>query len=182
MIDGFFLKAKHWQIFILKFGVVIVFQVVFVVSILKDKLDSAILEYVNFYPITILPIVIGYFGWLWAIGIELQKRCREDLRLAPKRFKVCFFIPLVHIIFIYVFFLIKSGSVGPMIGICVFGVHFLSIVCILYCLYFVAKVFKTITLKKEVKFNEFSNEFFLFWFFPIGIWVLQPKINELIKS
>jgi hypothetical protein len=30
-----------------------------------------------------------------------------------------------------------------------------------------------------VKFKDFVGEFFLVWFFPIGVWILQPTINKL---
>jgi hypothetical protein len=51
--------------------------------------------------------------------------------------------------------------------------------CIFYCFYFTAKTFKTAELQKEVSFNDFVGEFFLVWFSPIGVWILQPKINQL---
>jgi hypothetical protein len=57
--------------------------------------------------------------------------------------------------------------------------HFLSIFCIFYCIYFVAKTIKTVELQRAVKFKDFVGEFFLVWFFPIGVWILQPTINKL---
>ena len=57
--------------------------------------------------------------------------------------------------------------------------HLFSMFCIFYCLYFVAKTYKTAELQREVSFGDFVGEFFLFWFYPIGVWFLQPKINEM---
>jgi len=54
--------------------------------------------------------------------------------------------------------------------------------CLFYCLYFVAKTLKTVELQREVSFNDFIAEFFLTWFFPIGVWILQPRINKMIKE
>jgi len=48
-----------------------------------------------------------------------------------------------------------------------------------YCLYFNAKALKTAELQKPLTFSDFAGEFFLLWFFPIGIWILQPRINKL---
>jgi hypothetical protein len=48
-----------------------------------------------------------------------------------------------------------------------------------YCLYFNAKVLKAVELQKPVTFSEFAGEFFLIWFFPIGIWIIQPRLNKL---
>jgi hypothetical protein len=54
--------------------------------------------------------------------------------------------------------------------------------CIFYTLYFVAKTFKTVELQREVKFSDFAGEFFMIWFYPIGIWIIQPKINKMIEE
>ena len=59
--------------------------------------------------------------------------------------------------------------------------HILSMFGIFYSLYFVAKTFKTVELQREVTFSDFAGEFFMIWFFPIGIWVIQPKINKMIN-
>jgi hypothetical protein len=76
------------------------------------------------------------------------------------------------------------GPGGTWIGglmIIVFPLHLFSMFCIFYCLYFVAKTFKTVELQREVQFSDFAGEFFLIWFFPVGIWVIQPKINKMIE-
>jgi hypothetical protein len=60
--------------------------------------------------------------------------------------------------------------------------HLFAMFCIFYCLYFVAKTIKTAELQREVSFSDFVGEFFMLWFYPIGIWILQPKINQIAKS
>ena len=47
-------------------------------------------------------------------------------------------------------------------------------------LYKAAKTIKTVELQKKVTFSDFAGEFFLLWFSPIGIWILQPKINKFV--
>ncbi|WP_373551080.1 hypothetical protein [Haliscomenobacter sp.] len=54
-----------------------------------------------------------------------------------------------------------------------------SISFIFYCIYHVAKTIKTVELQRKVTFSDFIAEFFLVWFFPIGVWILQPTINKL---
>jgi hypothetical protein len=46
----------------------------------------------------------------------------------------------------------------------------------------VAKTIKTVELQREVNFSEFIGEFFMIWFYFIGIWILQPKINRMVKQ
>jgi hypothetical protein len=47
---------------------------------------------------------------------------------------------------------------------------------------YVAKTIKTAELKRKVGLSEFSGEFFLLWFYFIGIWIIQPKINKLVEE
>ena len=54
--------------------------------------------------------------------------------------------------------------------------------CFLYKIYFVAKTFKTAELQKEVDFGDFAGEFFMIFFYFIGIWVFQPEIIKMVES
>jgi hypothetical protein len=52
----------------------------------------------------------------------------------------------------------------------------------LYSLYFVAKTIKTAELQKECTFKDFTEEFILILFYPIGLWIIQPRINKIYKD
>lgn len=60
--------------------------------------------------------------------------------------------------------------------------HLFSMFCIFYSLYFVAKTYKTVELQRQVSFSDFAGEFFMIWFYPIGIWIIQPKLNKIIEN
>jgi hypothetical protein len=106
---------------------------------------------------------------------------------------VFFFIPLIYIILIFGFIgfafggILENGQqpsggmIGRLVGIIV-PLHLFSMFCIFYCLYFVSKTFKTVELQREVSFSDFAGEFFMIWFFPIGVWIVQPKINKMIEN
>lgn len=57
--------------------------------------------------------------------------------------------------------------------------HLISMAGIFYSLYFAARALKSVELQRSVSFNDFRREFFLLWFFPVGIWLIQPRINRL---
>lgn len=57
-----------------------------------------------------------------------------------------------------------------------------AIFCHIYVIYFAAKTIKTAENKTATKFEDFVAEFFLIVFFPIGIWILQPRINRMINA
>lgn len=70
---------------------------------------------------------------------------------------------------------------GGKVGLIVL-LHLLSMFSLFYCLNFCAKTLKAIELKRSVTFSDYASEFFLIWFFVIGIWILQPKINEISQG
>ena len=73
------------------------------------------------------------------------------------------------------------GFIGGVAGIIV-PVHLFSMFCIFYSLYFVAKTFKTVELQRETTFSDFAGEFFLIWFYPVGVWIIQPKVNKMVEN
>lgn len=194
-----FLKAKHWQLFLLTFGVAFTFQIIMMVSLFSNiskgnHLDpSFMFGFVKFYPIVLLIVLGVFFGWFWSVATGLQKFIPAEVQLNLKRFKVFFFIPMVYMLFMGVFLSVamngvfegssapSAGLVGGMLAIIV-PLHLFSIFCIFYSLYFVAKTFKTAELQRTVTFSDFAGEFFLIWFFPIGIWIMQPKINRMVNG
>lgn len=198
MIDKF-LKAKHWQLFILITGVPLLFQVIMMSTMFSSidfKTNSPSFDMFNimkFIPIVMIISVGTFFGWFWSIAIGLQKKVPEGVTMKTKKFKIFFFIPLIYISLISIFIsgmfsgisqngLEPSGSfIGGMVGI-ILPLHLLSMFGIFYSMYFVAKTIKTVELQKEVSFSDFAGEFFMIWFYIIGIWIIQPKINKMIED
>jgi hypothetical protein len=48
-----------------------------------------------------------------------------------------------------------------------------------YSVLFAAKTLKTIELGRLAKINEYALEAFLIWMVPLGVWFIQPRLNEL---
>ena len=194
-----FLKAKHWQIFLLTFGLPLIYQftwfgsMMFHLATQSDPDPMVMFSYVKFFPLFMVLFMFVFFGWLWSIAIGLQKKVPENVTMKVKKFKVFFFFPLIYfLLFLTAFTATVSGFISPDLeqGIGFFGgifavvvpLHLFSMFCIFYSLYFVSKTFKTVELQKEVKFADFAGEFFMIWFYPVGIWIIQPKINKMIEE
>lgn len=193
-----FLKAKHWQLFLLTYGIPMIFQFIMIGSKISNFGTKAnpdptmMFSYMKFYPIIMIIFMGVFFGWFWSVAVGLQSKVPENIKMKVKKFKIFFFIPMVYILCIMVFMGItmnglmsngqepSGGLIGRMIAIIV-PLHLFSMFCIFYSLYFVAKTFKTVELQREVEFSDFAGEFFMIWFYPIGIWIVQPKINKLIE-
>jgi hypothetical protein len=194
-----FLKAKHWQLFILTFGIPIFFQIIMMVIMFSNLATNSnpdpekMFKYLKFSPIILVLFMGIFFGWFWSVAIGLQKKVPEKVTMKVKKFKIFFFIPMFYMLCYMIFMsytmngLINSGSepnsglLGGIFAI-IIPLHLFSMFCIFYTLYFVAKTFKTVELQREVKFSDFAGEFFLIWFYPIGVWIIQPKINKFIEE
>ena len=194
-----FLKAKHWQLFLLTFGIPTIFQFVMMGTMFSNigsgnnSDPTFMFSYMKFFPIMMIIFIGVFFGWFWSVAVGLQSKVPEDVKMKVKKFKIFFFIPMVYILFITLFMGIQmnglmkngtepsSGLIGGLVAVIV-PLHLFSMFCIFYSLYFVAKTFKTVELQREVKFSDFAGEFFMIWFYPIGIWIVQPKINKMIEE
>ena len=179
-----YLKAKHWQIFTLLIGVPFILQIIFLANFDIDMMV------VLMPAITVLYIVI-FFGWFWAIGTRLNSKLPSTVILNLKLFKVLLAVPIIYLFVISIYMsmvamgLIESDS-SPIFAMndiikVIFPVHIFSMFCIFYSMWFIAKTIKSIELQRAVSFSEFAGEFFLLWFFPIGIWIIQPRINKMVE-
>ncbi len=193
-----FLKAKHWQLFLLTFGLPMIFQFIMMGSMIfkftshNSPDPTTMFSYVKIFPLITILFVAVYFGWFWSVAVGLQKKVPVYVKMKVNRFKVLFFIPLVYLLLFMSFFSVSINSVfGPnpqqsviqisQVFAVILPLHLFSMFCIFHSLYFVAKTFKTVELQREVSFSDFAGEFFMIWFYPIGIWIVQPKINKMLE-
>lgn len=205
-MTSIFLRAKHWQLFLLMIGIPLISQIYIYSKIwmiesspvqpmevegnsgFTQVLDEKFIQFDWFPPIMMLFSLL-FFSWLWAIAMGLQKWVPKDIQMKTTRFKIFFFIPLIYILFISIsmtgvfsvdantFFLNLGGIISVIVPL-----HLFSMFCIFYMLYFAAKTLKTVELKRKVGFGDYAGEFFLLWFYFIGVWIIQPRVNKLYKE
>lgn len=204
MIDRF-LKAKHWQLFLLVFGIPLVFQIVLMISVVANVTQGRVpdmFSFLLFIPVVMILSTGVHYGWLYSVALGLKKKMPAAVTMNVKRFKLLLILLLVYLVLfsatVVVFgFYIKSAVMDGMfnsneppafipvfisIYLIALPFHAFAFFCTIYCLYFVAKTFKTVELQRETKFSDYVGEFFLIWFFPIGVWIIQPKINRIAES
>jgi hypothetical protein len=151
------------------------------------------LSYFKFLPILLIVIMAIYFGWFWSVGVKLQEKLPSNVNMKIKNFKIFVLIPFIYMILfslvmVYAFSTIPdqqdsrtSFAMFRYIA-AIIPIHLFSMFCIFYCVYFTAKTIKSVELQREALFNDYIGEFFMIWFFPIGVWILQPRINTIMKS
>lgn len=189
-----FLKAKHWQLFHLTFGIPLIFQLVMTGLMISnfsqpEQSQTMAFSYIKIFPLIMVLFIATLFGWIWSIAIGLQRNVPKEVKMKVRKLKIFFFIPVIYIslVILFVSIVITGNTINPSGGLVgglfaiVFPLHLFSMFCIFYSIYFAAKTIKTVELQRKVGFADFVGEFFLVWFFPIGIWIIQPKVNKMIK-
>jgi len=172
----FFLKMKHWQFFAL-FAVLPL--------IVEAAYDNLFTTGDGSWPIRLVlnaVIVFLAVAYLWTVGDNLHRRLPEkiaNLSLRWFRAGLLFaFIELVYLSTFASFFIIEK----PASPFYIVPIHMLATVAIFYAIYFIAKSLASVEKEEEATINDWAGYFFMLWFYPIGIWFFQPRINRLFEK
>lgn len=188
---NWFLKAKHWQLFLLIFGLPIAFRFIIFTTFFFSSED----EFILLTPLLVLSTlanfisILLFFGWLWSVGVILQEHTPDALKLNISYFKMAVIIPFIINVSVAIWFQLTFGenTFNPdfigftffVLFIYVIVLFAISLIPMGYCIFFVAKTIKILALKKEVRISDFKSEFVFIVFFPFGVWFLQPLINKI---
>lgn len=201
----FILNAKHWQLFLLTFGLPFIGMIFYVVGIISSINFDVRVQDVSPFHFSVTAIVLFVFAaifflasafihifWIWTVGTKLEEYYAADTkRLNVKRFKFFFLFPFFYMLVLPLLIWGITSSIGNngqiaspgIFALCIVILilcHFFTLFCGIHTMYFCSKKLKTLFEKRNVQFSDYIGEFFLIWFFPIGIWFIQPKINQLV--
>lgn len=165
-----FLIAKHWQIFLLVAGMPIISDLFF------DKTNSNEFSFNSM--ITIISCIF-FFAWLWSIESVIGRLVIKINPIRSRQFRFIYFTVTLYIA-ISLMLLFFTGMFLDNIYWLI--IHFICIIFLLAIFYQCAKLIKHVELTREPQFSEVFTYFVFIWFFPIGIWVIQPKLNKIIKD
>ncbi|MNS44804.1 hypothetical protein D3C72_772550 [compost metagenome] len=190
---NFFLRIRHWQFFLITFALPLVLEACFIPSVIFSQTFNP--DIIVVFSIMMLIMLFMQMGWSYTIGTNLHKRLPPGVSMPLKRFKWFLFIPVVYIALILLVFMplilktmdIESPDNSIPLAISaalllIIPLHLFSIFCLIYTLYFNAKSLKAVETRKPVTFSDFAGEFFLLWFFPVGVWIIQPRINKIFSE
>jgi len=179
MVANLFLRAKHWQIFVLLVGVGFVGDVVVIVSSISATARSP-QDFGKIglpFGFVVALFMFFFLGWFWSMGSFLNSIVQPSLRPKVGFFRFALVYPGLYIFLFIALFQISTTS--PALLLVIFPLHFLAMFCMFYDLYFVSKSLVLAETSKPVSFYDYAGPFFLMWFFPIGVWFTQPRINRL---
>jgi len=174
VVADYFLRAKHWQIFLLLFGM---FCVAGFVSFTEARaLSAGSLGIAGLLSWVVLGLAqLSFAVWLWSLGSFLTSIMHPALRLSLRFFGFALVCAPVYLFVFNVFF----QDLTPLMLVFVFPLHLLAMFCLVYSLYFVSKSLVSAERGEPVSFSNYAGALFLIWFFPIGIWIVQPRVNRL---
>lgn len=178
------LTLKHYQLFLLMVGLPVIIECFLMGRAILSRNMNAMFP--GFF-IMMTIFLIFFVGWFYSLGANLFKRLPATAKMSLTKFKVFLFVYVAYILFILVYMIdvfmtiALDGRPNPVIFFYILPLHLFSMFCIFYCLYFNAKALRTIELQRPVTFSDYAGEFLLLWFFPVGIWVIQPRINKLFE-
>jgi hypothetical protein len=175
-IANLFLRAKHWQIFFLLF-VVPTFAEFAAIGAIPTRIRS----WRDFGPsgFLFLGAMVLYLlcvvAWLGSMGSFFGSIVKPELKMKTLFFRFALVYPVVYV---PIFFLVVIPDAGVPVSV-ILPLHLACMVCLFYLLYFVSKNLVLAEIGKQVSFYDYAGPFFLLWFYPIGVWIIQPKVNRL---
>jgi hypothetical protein len=164
------LHLKHWQLFLL-----------IVVPLVLDfswPIVDVVVDYCSF---------ICFAMWMYAIGVYGQEKIAAAGMASRKTllFRINLIIlPLVIFLCYYAMSYIvkRNESEEFTMRLLYIGVLTCAIFVIIQPLFFVAKTLATLELRREPAFNEYVVHVLAIVFLFVGIWVIQPRIKQLIQE
>jgi hypothetical protein len=175
-IAAVFLRAKHWQIFLLFIGAMLVGQVAIMSSTATTARSPEDLGQISPLFGFMMVLFMGCFlGWFWSMGSFLSSIAQPSLKMEMGFFRFALIYPALYV----PVFMATFPSFKPLVIAIIIPLHFFATFCMFYLLYFVSKSLVLVETGKPASFYDYAGPFFLTWFFPIGVWIIQPRINRL---
>jgi len=168
------LKLKHWQVFI---GLM-TFMVIYFLT--NESMFGS--ENLSLTGLRITFGIIGqilFFTWVLLLGLSLD-RIKEN----PHHFsKIIFVISVLCCILGYGNLQLRAllsdcSSINETISLILTVLTFFGII---YTFKNVSQSLKSIETGEKAKFKDYIFDAILIFMFPIGIWFIQPRLNQIYK-
>jgi hypothetical protein len=178
-IVSFFLKVRHWQLFVFLAVMSTIAEMMGVVSLPVTARSLKDLGPANFAALSVLTFYMFCFlFWLWSLGTFLNSILHSPLKLSKTFFRFALIYPAAYApFFMGAFFNSKIALLAIILPL-----HVFAIFCLIYDLRFVSKTLALVETGRPASFYDYAGPFFLMWFYPVGMWIIQPRINRLYAA
>jgi hypothetical protein len=170
----FFLRGQAWQVFLVVAGGFAIGEVAFIGSLMATPNDPFGTTNQRL-PLDIVAAICSSIGflWLWFLGTSLNEIARPNLKQNVRGFALALVVSEVYLATLFI------SAQNPRVLNAIAPVALVATVSIFYAVRFVARALLLAETGKEPKAYEYVVPFLLLCFFPLGIWALQPRINQL---
>ena len=114
--------------------------------------------------------------WMYAVGYELYKRTPKNDRMHPIFYSI-FLIYQVVYLFVFIYNLVTNTY--DIFELMPF--HKLAMVSAAISFFLTSLAIVRFERANGLKNSNLVTTFFKIWFYPLGIWSIQPLLNEYIK-
>lgn len=193
-----FLRAPHWKIFLIQLSPALLIPIIILIFFASsgfNEFEPTNWSILILIPLLIVGMVAFQLSYLWSIGNKLQPLLPEGVSMDPKYFNIALAVPLAGVVItmMVVAVTILTADENFMEPEPFFGLSFVFIIFYMlfallamlsgfYQICFLAKLVKTLELQREVRLEEYLLECVLFWFYIVGIWFIQPKLNQFVEQ
>jgi len=176
----FFLHTNRWQMCLLFFFVSFVGQLAAPIAIISAAPSPAGIGGAQVLAIELLEIipVMVFLSWLWFVGSFLRSAVLPSLRPSETFFRVAIIYPLVFVLAAAAFIVTKSS--WPLAAMMPTGIF--AFFCIFYDVNFVTKTLFLAETGEPPMMGDSSLTFLQVFFFPVGAWFIQPRVNRLYSE
>lgn len=127
--------------------------------------------------ITHLSSIIAAFVfavWLFSVFISLKDEMPKEIKINIGWFLIRLIYAIVYIIILEIPF---NGKVTSIL----MPFHILAVLSIFSCL-FSASRFLIICEERSIqRFDKYIGTFLLFWFYPVGVWFIHPRVKRILQ-
>lgn len=161
-VADFFLRAKHWQIFALAWGIYGAAQVTLIAVAPPGSLSlTHNFRFILLFETLIFPFVLCIMEWFWSIGSFLYLLTKRGLRPDITLFRAALVYATLYLLTALPLFLTVNDVI-------VFPLHLLAMICLIYVLYFVAKSLVLTNKRRHVTLGDYTWSLFLLWVSPLA--------------
>ena len=180
----FIAHLKAWQVFLALIAPMIALQVFVVGMIAPSGQVGSIAETELLRELAQRLIILSFimllllFAWLVSVALVSNNRINSSLRPSLRVYSAAMVYVLTYcalaVYFFPHYFSSRQGLPGPIVVM-----HLLATAANFYILGFTAKSLVLAQKQSAVSFFDYAGAFFLMWFFPVGVWFVQPRVNKL---
>jgi MFS family permease len=176
------IELKHWQLFLIIVGIPLLVMLLEGFTYQETEGEAFTISAVLRLAM-VIPFLTFYF-WLWSCGYLLNEKIKDSLNTHSSYFSLAVGTSAFATFFLTVYGALLGNrgqeyaefNTMTYIG---FGlVVFIALFTFLMAASFLAKTLVRAEREAHVKSADYYSEFIMILVFPIGIWMLQPRIQK----